>query len=177
MDNPKEWWGLLDINRSPRKAFHAYAETELPVFDGEHFRYSFVCSDRRMCEGSRVGNGHAGCTLPCATTVTTTPTTTTTTTTTTTSTTSSSTTSSCEPLSDECAKAVAWAMSDGIFSNPEWYESLTSESTAEQFQEHLALGGHAGCTFAMCDNSKDHAHHDNHHHHQQHNEQLRASVR
>merc|ERR1712136_427840 len=90
--------------------------------------------------------GHAGCTLPCATTVTTTPTTTTTTTTTTTSTTISSTTSSCEPLSDECAKAVAWAMSDGIFSNPEWYEGLTSESTAEQFQEHLALGGHAGCT-------------------------------
>jgi len=29
----EEWWGLLDINRSPRKAFHAYAETELPVFD------------------------------------------------------------------------------------------------------------------------------------------------
>merc|ERR1711865_518129 len=52
---------------------------------------------------------------------------------------------------DPCYTHVSWAMSDGIFSNPEWYPGLTQWSSLEEFQCALSLSGNVPeCTDEPC---------------------------
>jgi hypothetical protein len=44
---------------------------------------------------------------------------------------------------DACYQAVFWAMQEGIYTNPEWYPGLESNSTFEDFQKSLL--GRWGC--------------------------------
>lgn len=46
---------------------------------------------------------------------------------------------------EECYKQVTWAMYEGIYSNPEWYPNLTTNSSFEAFQAHLHDFGHGHC--------------------------------
>lgn len=45
----------------------------------------------------------------------------------------------------ECAKAVQFAMSDGIYGHPDWYPGLTPKSSRQEFQQLLFQQGLSGC--------------------------------
>jgi len=47
-----------------------------------------------------------------------------------------------------CQAAVEWAKETGIFEHPEWYSSLSSGSSQEDFFLALAHQGHGGCSCA-----------------------------
>lgn len=46
---------------------------------------------------------------------------------------------------DHCAKAVRWAMTDGIKEKPEWYKGLSKTSSFEAFQAHLHETPESNC--------------------------------
>eukprot|EP00928_Gymnodinium_smaydae_P035269 TRINITY_DN24849_c0_g1_i2.p1 TRINITY_DN24849_c0_g1~~TRINITY_DN24849_c0_g1_i2.p1 ORF type:complete len:379 (-),score=64.51 TRINITY_DN24849_c0_g1_i2:28-1164(-) len=52
---------------------------------------------------------------------------------------------SCGPAAGKCLEAVNWGKNTGIRQHPEWYPELTVESTADEFQDHLASKQLSGC--------------------------------
>jgi hypothetical protein len=51
---------------------------------------------------------------------------------------------------DTCYDAVTWAMQDGIYANPEWYDGLSTDSSFEDFQNLFHAWGEHDCPSA-CD--------------------------
>eukprot|EP00929_Paragymnodinium_shiwhaense_P024317 TRINITY_DN14_c0_g1_i1.p1 TRINITY_DN14_c0_g1~~TRINITY_DN14_c0_g1_i1.p1 ORF type:complete len:584 (-),score=119.92 TRINITY_DN14_c0_g1_i1:239-1912(-) len=51
----------------------------------------------------------------------------------------------CGKPTGKCAEAVNFALTDGIYGHPEWYPGLTNESSADDFQDHMASEDRAGC--------------------------------
>jgi len=49
-----------------------------------------------------------------------------------------------------CFRQVKWAMSFGIHIHPEWYPTLSEDSTFSQFQHRLYLGQQSGMEFNDC---------------------------
>lgn len=46
---------------------------------------------------------------------------------------------------EQCYIYVTWAMKQGIFEHPEWYDGLTSDSSWDDFQLVLHANGHGNC--------------------------------
>jgi len=46
---------------------------------------------------------------------------------------------------EDCHRQVTWAMTEGIYSHPQWYPELTSNSSFDAFQEHLYHFDHGYC--------------------------------
>eukprot|EP00929_Paragymnodinium_shiwhaense_P024320 TRINITY_DN14_c0_g2_i1.p1 TRINITY_DN14_c0_g2~~TRINITY_DN14_c0_g2_i1.p1 ORF type:complete len:580 (-),score=137.24 TRINITY_DN14_c0_g2_i1:396-2135(-) len=51
----------------------------------------------------------------------------------------------CGKPTGKCLEAVNFALTDGIYGHPEWYPGLTNESSADDFQDHMANQDRAGC--------------------------------